>query len=73
MDQRDRELLDKQLRQLQPAPRQESAMIAVLVGVFLVGVTFGGLMFSSSEPVRIASNDAGPAAASLSGIPPIGR
>ncbi len=58
MDQRDRELLDKQMRRLGPTTGRPETMIAVCVGVFLVGVTFGGLLFSSSEPTRIATNDA---------------
>jgi hypothetical protein len=69
MDQRDRELLDKQMRRLQPTPGQAGALIAVVVGVFLVGVTFGGLMFSSSEPIRVAANDV--AVAPLLGTPPM--
>jgi hypothetical protein len=73
MDQRDRELLDKQLRQLQPEPRQISTTIAVMAGVFLVGVTFGGLVFSSREPVRVASSDVVPSGMPLSAMPPISR
>jgi hypothetical protein len=69
MDQRDRELLDKQMRRLQPTPGQAGTLIAVVVGVFLVGVTFGGLMFSSSEPIRVAANDV--AVAPLLGTPPM--
>jgi hypothetical protein len=69
MDQRDRELLDKQMGRLQPTPGQAGTLIAVVVGVFLVGVTFGGLMFSSSEPIRVAANDV--AVAPLLGTPPM--
>lgn len=57
MDHRDRELLDKQMRRLQAAPPYEGMMAAVIVSVFLVGVTCGGLLFSSSEPIRVAAND----------------
>jgi hypothetical protein len=57
MDHRDRELLDKQMRRLQPTSGQVGTAIAVLVGVFLVGVTSGGLLFSSSEPIRVAANN----------------
>jgi len=72
MDHRDQELLDKQTRRLQPTTGQEGTLIAVFLGVFLIGVTCGGLLFSSSEPIhiasnRVASNDA--AAAPLLGHP----
>jgi len=72
MDRRDQELLDKQMRRLQPTIGQEGTLIAVFLGVFLIGVTFGGWLFSSSEPSsvapdRVASNDV--AAAPLVGHP----
>jgi hypothetical protein len=69
MDHRDRELLDKQMRRMQPTPGQAGTMIAVVVGVFLVGVTFGGLLFASSEPIRVAANDV--EVAPLHGAPPM--
>jgi hypothetical protein len=67
MDQRDRELLDKQMRRLQTAPSQAATMMAVIVGVFLVGVTCGGLLVSSSEPIHVAAPNS--AAAPLLGTP----
>jgi hypothetical protein len=69
MDHRDRELLDKQMRRLQPTSGQVGTAIAVLVGVFLVGVTAGELLFSSSEPIRVAAN--GVEVAPLLGSPPM--
>jgi hypothetical protein len=69
MDRRDRELFDKQMRRLQPTPGQAGTLIAVIVGVFLVGVTFGGLLFSSSEPIRVAANTV--EVAPLLGTPPM--
>jgi hypothetical protein len=58
MDQRDQELLDKQLRLLRP-PRNDGTMILMLVAVFLAGLTLGGVLIArESEPMRIASNDA---------------
>jgi hypothetical protein len=71
MDHRDRELLDKQMRRLHAAPRQGGTMIAVIVGVFLVGVTFGGLLFSSDEPFRVAANDAANGASDALGAAPL--
>jgi len=34
MDQRDQELLDKQLRQLNPSPRSDSVMMLAILAVF---------------------------------------
>jgi hypothetical protein len=59
MDQRDKELLDKQLRGINPSPRNDSVMILAVVAVFFAGMTVGG--FLSAEPIQIASNDAAPA------------
>jgi len=57
MDQRDLELLDKQIRYHQP--RNDGATILMLVGMFLVGMTLGGIWFGhQNERTRIASNDA---------------
>jgi hypothetical protein len=61
MDQRDQELLGKQLRQLNPSPRSDGVMILAMVAVFFSGMALGGLLFAQeSEPVQIASNDATP-------------
>ena len=58
MDQRDRELLDKQVRHIQPDPGRDGVTIAAIIAVFFVGVTFGSLLFPPHEPVRLAANDA---------------
>lgn len=59
MDGRDRELLDKQMRRLGPAPRNDGAMILALVAVFLAGMTLGAAVFAhNSQPTRFTSNDA---------------
>jgi hypothetical protein len=57
MDQRDQELLDKQLRGLRP-PRNDGVMILMVVAVFFAGMTLGGVLFAHEKPMRIASNDA---------------
>ena len=58
MDQRDQELLDKQLRAVR-RPRNDGTMILMLVAVFFAGLTLGGVLIArESEPMRIASNDA---------------
>jgi hypothetical protein len=51
MDRRDWELLDKQMRLLQPAARAPSGMIvSMLVGIFIFGVATGALLFTSGGP-----------------------
>jgi len=57
MDQRDLELLDKQLRQL--PPRNDGATILMLVGIFFAGMMFGSIWFGhQNERTQIAANDA---------------
>jgi hypothetical protein len=56
MDRRDQELLEKQLRQLNPPPRHDGMAILVLVAVLLAGIALGGIWFGHPhEPMRIAS------------------
>jgi hypothetical protein len=51
MDRRDWELLDKQMRLLQPAAPAPSGMIvSMLVGIFIFGVATGALLFTSGSP-----------------------
>jgi hypothetical protein len=55
MDRRDQELLDKQMQRLSP-PRNNGAMAVLLAGMFLVGMTLGGVLsVHESEPIQIAS------------------
>jgi len=64
MDRRDRELLDKQLRAIYPAPRNDGVMIVMIVAMFLAGMSLGGLLSAPrSAPMQVASND--PVAAAL--------
>jgi len=70
MDQREQELLDKQLRQLNPSPRGDGVVILAILAVFFAGMALSGFLFSyKGEPVQIASNDATPAI-SLPNVPP---
>jgi hypothetical protein len=70
MDQRDQELLDKQLRRLNPSPRSEGVMVLAVLTVFFTGMAFGGFLFAyKSEPMRIAANDGIPAMSFLNGAP----
>jgi hypothetical protein len=56
MDQRDQELLDKQMRRLGPPPRNDSLIAVLLAAMFLVGMTLGSVLSAhQSEPIQIAS------------------
>jgi hypothetical protein len=68
MDRRDWELLDKQMRRLQPAPRRDSVMALMLVGVFLAGITSGAYLAApgNQAPMQAASGDGDTALAFLS-------
>ncbi len=58
MDRHDQELLQKQLRRLQPPPRHDGALAIVGVALFLAGMSLGSFLFAyRSEPTRIAANE----------------
>ena len=57
MDSRDREPLNKQLQRLQLPPRRDGVMILAMVGVFLAGMTAGGLLFANENAPQTASSD----------------
>ena len=58
MNQRDQELLDKQLRWLNPAPRNAGVMVVAIVAIFCVGIALGDSLFAhESDPMNIVSND----------------
>jgi hypothetical protein len=59
MDPRDQALLDKQLRRLNPAPRNDGVLMLAIVAVFFVGIMVGGFLFAhGGDPLQIASNPA---------------
>jgi hypothetical protein len=60
MNRRDRELLQKQLRNVSAPPRNDGALMLAVVAVFLAGMTAGSFLyaFTDQPPVRVASNDA---------------
>ena len=76
MNQRDWELLDKELWGVNPSPPRHSGMIALtIVAVFLIGMALGGFLFphESKQVIQVASYD-GPAPLSyLNGTPPTAR
>jgi len=59
MDRHDRELLDRQMSHFQRAPRPDGLLILVMVGVFIAGLTVGGLLFTlgSNSSTSTASDD----------------
>jgi hypothetical protein len=58
MDRRDQELLDKQLRRVTPAPRNDGTMILAIVAVFVAGMTLGGYLAANhSAPMQVAADD----------------
>jgi uncharacterized membrane protein len=70
MNQRDQELLDRQLSSLRLTPRHDGVMILAILAVFLVGMTAGGFLYAFTErPMQVATNDLA-AAVSLSPYTP---
>ena len=71
MEQRDWELLDKQVQELRP-PRNDGVIVLSVVAVFFAGMILGGLLVPhESELMRIA--DAPAAISLLNGVPPTTR
>ena len=71
MDQHDQELLDKQIRQIDPAPRNDGVMMLAIVAVFFAGITLGGVLVGyEAGPTRIAANDVTATASFLKGAAP---
>jgi hypothetical protein len=61
MDQRDLELLDKQMRTINRAPRRDGVIIVAVLMVFLAGMSLGHLLAApGTEPTRVAVNDLAP-------------
>jgi hypothetical protein len=70
MDRRDQELLDKQLRRLNPSPLSDRAMVFGFLVAFFTGMALGGFLFEYKiEPMQIALNDAAPAISLSNGVP----
>ena len=72
MNQRDQELLDKQLWGVSPGPPQNGGMISVaFVVVFLVGIAIGDILIAhESKPMQPASHDAMAVISLLDSVPP---
>jgi hypothetical protein len=57
MDQYDRELLNKQMRRLEP-PENYAVIAVILVAMLLVGMSVGSVLSEhQTEPMQIASMD----------------
>ena len=59
MNRHDRELLDRQMSRFQLPPRRDGALILAMVGVFIAGLTAGGLLFTfgNAPSTPTASDD----------------
>jgi hypothetical protein len=59
MNLHDRELLDRQMSRFQLPPRRDGVLILSMVGVFIAGLTAGGLLitFGSNPSTQSASSD----------------
>jgi hypothetical protein len=58
MNQRDQELLDKQMQKFSLPPRHEGIMIVMVVVAFFSGITLGDVLFTrQAVPVRVASSN----------------
>jgi hypothetical protein len=59
MNRHDQELLDKQLRNVPAARRDDGVMIPVLLAVFFSGMAVGGFFYAYGHtPIQVASDQA---------------
>jgi hypothetical protein len=57
MTRHDQELLEKQLRRIDPAPPSGVLMLVIAV-VFFTGMAFGGFLFAyTDQPLRLAASN----------------
>jgi hypothetical protein len=73
MNQRDQELLDKQLHGLRIAPRSDGVMMLAILAVFFTGIALGGFLYAYTDepPIRIAANDSTAVISMPHGAPPL--
>jgi hypothetical protein len=71
MNQRDQELLDKELWAVSPSSPWNRGIIGVaFVVVFLAGIVIGDILFArDSKQIQIASHDAAAVISLLNGVP----
>ena len=71
MDQRDWELLDKQLWGVTLSPPRNGGIIGlVFIAVFLTGTVVGGIVFADDSKQAQTSRDAMATISFLNGVPP---
>jgi hypothetical protein len=60
MNRHDRNLLQRQMSHIQPPSRWDnSAVMIALIGVFIAGLTAGGLLFALRSPATSPASDDG--------------
>jgi hypothetical protein len=60
MNRRDRRLLQRQTSHILPPPRDNGVVMIALVGVFIAGLTTGGLLFAFRDsPLTPTASDEG--------------
>jgi hypothetical protein len=71
MDQRDQELLDKQLRGINTTHRHDGVLILAVLAMFFTGMTLGGFLAGyKGTPLRVASYDVTQAISGANHAPP---
>ena len=74
MDQRDWELLDKQLSGISLSPPRNGGIIGLaFIAVFLTGTVVGGIVFADDSKQAQVSRDAMATISFLNGVPPTTR
>jgi hypothetical protein len=74
MNQRDRELLEKQVGRIAPSPHANGIIILAILAVFFGGMAAGGFLFGNKNvPILVASNDAAATMSWPNATPPIMR
>ena len=74
MDQRDWELLDKQLSGISLSPPRNGGIIGLaFIAVFLTGTVVGGIVFADDSKQAQTSRDAMATFSFLNGVPPTTR
>jgi hypothetical protein len=59
MDQRDQDLLDRQMGRMTPPPRADNTLVLAATALFLAGMTLGGYLtaYTNGPPIQTASNE----------------
>ena len=71
MNQRDQELLGRQVARIAPPSHNDGAILLTVLAVFLAGITLGGFLVDKTQSMQVAANDTAPAFSY--GVPPLTR